>query len=319
MSIITFDELPRALEAERAGLDIAAFGGHAERKVLHFVRRSTTYLADYVALYEREGDRLWGQVLVARFPYAFRNRTEIVAGLMGVTTRKEAAGRGVATRLIQAVHSRERRAGIRHVFLWTNPSWHAHDLYEKLGYRDVYCPPLATKWIRRTRPVPAGWTVRPARVQELRALERIHGAATRAGLGFAPRPRRCLDIAVRFERMDLKSLLVTRRHDRVMAYALVNRRRRIVRCGELMALDPSSRAVTLSAVESMAAGSVCGLDDSVVGSDIPDLRDRGYTIAPSRWWVLMARPLGSRSGQKWDASDYGTEDARFTCMTLDRF
>ena len=71
MRIATFDELPRTLDAERALLQISAFGSFTRRSDVSTLRRRASRLSDYVGVFGIDQRRVVGQVIVLRIPYAF--------------------------------------------------------------------------------------------------------------------------------------------------------------------------------------------------------------------------------------------------------
>ena len=145
MKLLTFDELSDRQHTDRSLVQAAAFGGAFDRRRVEIWRRRTKVLADYVGIFAVDRGTVVGHAFVERIPYAFPGGTETITGIASVATRSDRARAGVARLVLEEIHRREREAGIRHAALWTNQSWGAHRLYEKLGYRDIHVPVLAVR------------------------------------------------------------------------------------------------------------------------------------------------------------------------------
>ncbi len=156
MKLVGFDELPDSYDSDRALVQLAAFGGFLNRRRIDLWRRRTSVFADYFGIFAVDAGTVVGQTFVLRIPYTFPHGTESISGIAGVATRLDHARTGVARRILEEVHRREREAGIGYSTLWTNRSWGAHRLYEKLGYRDVYAPPGAVRVPPARSPRPPG-------------------------------------------------------------------------------------------------------------------------------------------------------------------
>ena len=143
MRILTYDELAPEMDPDRALIHLSAFGGVYPSRAVGLRRRRLKILPDYVGVFAVEAGRILGQVFVDRLPYAFRDGPGTISGIAAVGTRPDKGRAGIARLLLTEVHRREREAGIDFAALWTNRSWGAHSLYERLGYRDVYSSPWA--------------------------------------------------------------------------------------------------------------------------------------------------------------------------------
>ncbi len=318
MRILTYDELPARAEPQRIALTQAAFSEVLGRETVRRLRAVSAVPAPYFGLYAVDGDELLGQLMVLRLRYRGPDGDVPVCGLTSVTTRFDQRRRGLAARLIDEAHRREREAGARYALLWTSPGWFAHPLYEKLGYRDVYLPPLAVRELA-PRVAAASGRLRPARRNELAKLERLHRDLARDRLGFVDRPRGSLRLGVELDALGLARLRVLEVDGEVVGYALVARGDRQLRCGELVA-SPEHRASLLRGLEREAAPGVVVLGNTVVEDLRDELRTRRYYVGAGREWrALMAARL-DRSGDGPPQPDkLGTNRAGFLCMSLDRF
>jgi GNAT superfamily N-acetyltransferase len=317
--IVAWDEVPSARQLDRAALSIGAFSGWLDPRTVRLYRRRRFALSDYVGVAALEGDEVVGQTVVYRLPYRTASGLTTVAGVASVTSRLDRRRRGIASALLEEVHRRERDAGVRFALLWTSQGWFAHRAYEKLGYEDVFTPPLAVRALSRGRRGPRGETLRPARPAELASLEALHGKVHAESHGFAPRPTGFLTVEREAGDLDLGGLLVYRRQGRLAGYAFVARSHALLRCGELVA-RPRELPALLDAIERAAAPGVLALGNTPAHALRPELGRRGYRGgAAQEWRVLMACPLDGRARGRELARALAVERPSFVCMSLDRF
>lgn len=321
MRLRAYDELPKDHETDRALLHLAAFGGTFSRAAIEERQRSGG-IAEYVGIFAVEGLRVVGQTYVLRMPYTFPFGTETVTGIAAVAVRPDRARGGVARRILEEIHRREREDGVRFSTLWTNPSWGAHRLYEKLGYRDIHHPPWAVRGAPPPRPRRRRSTgVRPARRTDLDALDRFHDASTAGRLGYVRRNPRVLSTLARIGALNPSTdLLVATERGRVVGYSENRRSARHARCAELLAGSAVVRDRLVSEVERRAyPGAAIAFQGTFVADSAAEFRRRGYAVLPSSWFRLM----GARFGRSWSEGEavrqFGTSDRRFVCLNGDRF
>ncbi len=321
MQIRTFDELTDSLEADRALVHLAGFGGIFPAEQVRLMRRTTRNLADYGGVFAVEHGRLVGQIFVLRIPSAFPDGPAIVGGIAAVATAPDRARSGIARRLLTEVHRRESEAGIDFTALWTNRSWGAHRLYEKLGYRDVYFPPWAIQRIRYPSPHGADRAaVRPGRISDLAAIDRLHDDLARERLGFYRRPPRFSDTERRLGNLSPKdALLVVRRRGALLGYAHVGGGPSRPVCGELLSATARARRALLAGVHRRARGNAVAFQNSVV-PDTPELRTgRSSAVLPTTWYGLLGCRLGRSWSQREAVRAFATDDRRFLCLAGDKF
>ena len=319
MRIVPFDALPPRLEPERAAIEVAAFSSRLPRAAIQRMRRLRYAFSPYVSLFALDGARLLGGVHVLRLPFGGRHGPMTVSGIGGVTTRADAARRGVARALLEEVHRREVDAGSRFAILWTNRSWFAHDLYTELGYRDVYVPPVAVRVASGRPSAVPGETLRPARPGELAQLEALHEAFSLGRTGFAPRSAGFLTVERSAGFLPLGDLYVYRRGRRRVGYAVIARGPAMLRSGELVAPREDLPAL-LRAIEREAGARLVVLGQTPVRDLAPFLRRSGYLVRRDlNWGVLMARPLAERLGEAELRRELTVDRSSFLSMTLDAF
>lgn len=318
LRIVAYDDLPPRLETERLALTLGAFSSTLDRRSLEVFRRHNGGPPTYVGVFALEGGELLGEAFVLKVNYRSSLGPERMTGVSSVTTRADASRRGIATALLQEIHRRERDAGTRFCLLWTGQGWFAHRLYEKLGYRDIYTPPVAVRSFARRRRGPSGGSLRPVRPSELASLEALHAETTAGGVGFVPRSRDFLRRAHAAGR-ELHNVWVYRDRGRVRGYAVVSVEPRQLRCGELVGRSDRVPGL-LDALEHRAAPGLVALSNTVVSAWEPELRRRGYLVRPGQEWrVLMACPLQTAMTVSELRRELAVDRPSYTCMSLDRF
>jgi GNAT superfamily N-acetyltransferase len=320
MRLLTYDELPPDVAPTLALTQSSAFGGPFLPRQLRRYRRGRVF-APYVGVFAVEDGGVIGQTYCLRFPFTFPDGLATVGGIAAVATRPDQTGRGIARRILEEVHRHEREDGVERVALWTNRSWGAHRIYERLGYRDVHHPAFALRWFETAPPPLRGVTVRRARRSDLEALEALHTRATRRRRGFTPRlPGAMVTEADATGAEFLGSVWVAVRDRRPVGYAILQPNAGRVACGELIA-ETRAAEEALFRQHARLARRRWGILDLSVAADHPErLRREGYTVADRAWFVLMgARSDLSESSTRARVREWGTDDPRWVCYRGDRF
>lgn len=151
MHVLPIAEIPRELTASWGSLVWSDRDSPFDRTFLRRARSLGIPFADYLGLVAVEGPEVLAQVMVGHYRLTTARGTEEFAGIENVVARPDALRRGLGTALLSEVHRREAESGHRWALLWTQRSWGAHRLYERLGYRDIYSPPTAIRPPGRTR------------------------------------------------------------------------------------------------------------------------------------------------------------------------
>jgi GNAT superfamily N-acetyltransferase len=321
MRFLTFDELTPSMDLDRLLVHLVTLGGATRRTSVDLWRRNSDVFADYIGVFAVERGRVLGQTFVKRLSYMFPDGPQVVSAIASVGTRPDRARSGVALRILEQVHRREREAGIRYATLWTNRSWGAHRLYERLGYRDVYAFPWAIRGPRPTKtPSAPSPEIGPGRTTELAALERLHELNARGRLGFVRRPGRSLRTAVATGEIAPKTDLVVARADgRPVGYALVQPTPARSICGEVVAGSTRIRRALVAEVERRADGVPLAFQHTPI-TDSPTLfRDRGYRFLLAGWYTLLAKEIDRTWSARAAVRKFSTTDRRFLCMAGDRF
>jgi predicted acetyltransferase len=322
LKILTHDELPRGAEPQVLLQQHNAFWGFSDFDAQARWRRAGANFADYFAVYAVEREQVLSKVVVFRFPFTTRRGTVKAAGIASVTTRPDAGSRGLARLLIEDAHRREREDGAQLALLYTNRSWYAHTLYEKLGYRDVWQPFRALRLIGG---IPDGFPgrarVRAGRISDVKAIEALHARATRGQHGFTPRPSRWLKSRLSAEHLKPADIGVATERGRITGFTVFHGGRNRMECWEFLSTSPASRDALLRWLEKKAQGKWLLFGGSFPSAERETLSGRGYEILPGGWTALMAAALepGWPSDPEGMKREVGGDDPRFSSQSFDGF
>ena len=320
MRFLTFDELSPSMDADRLLVHLSALGGAADRRAVARWRRRSDLYADYVGVFAVDAGRVVGQTLVKRLTYHFPDGPQRIGAIASVGTRPDRSRTGVARRLLEEVHRRERAAGMDFVALWTNRSWGAHRLYEQLGYEDTYAYPWAVRRPGPRRGPRRNRAISPARPRELGALDRLHDRLAEGRIGFCQRPRRFLLTAAANREVDPASeLLVAHDAGTVVGYALVHTTGSRTICGELVAETEAARTAIVRSVEARAGRNAVAFQHTPVTDARELLRRRGYAFLDTGWYVFMTHALRGPWNARAARATFRPDDPRFLCCAGDRF
>lgn len=267
----------------------------------------------YTSLYAVVDGVPLARVGSSRVPFRTKEGDQTVLGVADVVTRPDALRRGYASRLLRATHRRARAEGLRWAVLWTRRSWVAHGAYERLGYRDVYGPPIAAHRSRAGPHRPAGLLrARPARRGDGALLERLLAEASRDRIGFVPRPAGWFDAALALGWRSVDQYRILYQGRRPVGYVVVHVDRFDLTSREIVVTDPALHHPLLNWLEALAGGRWIGLNASTFLRDAADeLRAHGYLTIPFGHGVMMARPLGRASDRDGSAFRAAVDDPRF--------
>ena len=319
LRILEYRELPPEAEEKAQLLDLSVGWGIMGFRRLDEARRMGYPAADYFAVYAVENGDVISTVRVLRMPITTRFGVQQAAGIQGVITRRDMKGRGIARRLLEEVHRRERAAGSEYSLLWTSRGLAAHRLYLSLGYRDVYTPELAFLGRQGQRLGRKPDAVRGAGRDDIEYLESLHREATAGRLGFTPRPAGVVRSLMYLGFLEARSLKVVLHAGERMGYAILQKHQGGQWCSlEELVLDPAfSAEEAFSMLEATAPRGWFVVRNTVVRDIKEPLRRRGYQFSSLAYYSLLALPLSKSSGNI--VYDLGTEDPLFTCQHLDYF
>lgn len=320
IDIVSYDELTHSQKIQAISLETTAFGGATDIRGVQLLRECSGSTSGYYAMHAVEDGETIGQVIVFRIDYSFPGMgTRKVSGLAGITTRADKSRKGIARRIIEEVHERERKEGITHSLLWTNSSWHAHDLYLSLGYRDIFSSPLAFK-DNITTGGDTPYTFSTARKSDVHLFSDMHSAYSKGGTGFVHRSPGLDPVMVQTGRVALKNIQLIKNGYGNVGYMYAEKDGSILRCRELVILPGQSRAEIVDAVESrVKKGGVAMFRDMLTAGTTDFFLSRGYSLFPVQWKVLMGKRLGKDMDESEAVTEFGTARADFFCSAGDGF
>ncbi|MGA2664156.1 MAG: GNAT family N-acetyltransferase [Nitrososphaerales archaeon] len=329
MRILTHDELPPDLETDLQLLRLSVGWPPRDFRRLSQARRLGYPAADYIGLYAVEDGRVLSTVRAVRVPFTFPDgHSETVSTILSVITRRDCRGRGLARSLIDEVNARERRAGSRFCFLWTEQSLSAHQLYERMGYRDLYVVDLAMRRPSQggSRPRPGAYTLERLKDDGAATVERLHAVSTRGRTGFTPRHRGFIRSDRKLGLSGSEPIRLVLKDGRPVGYVALDEAPGWVSVSEVVLTTggPSDRGATPAAMtdlvadlERLAARRWLSVWNTVVRDLRHELDRRGYAFGTGDR-VVMSLPLDG-SPPDLQVSSLGTTDRRFTCQLLDYF
>jgi GNAT superfamily N-acetyltransferase len=292
--IFELAELPRVLHPEFGAVtwldgDLPQDPSFVER----LVRLGFPY-SNYRALVAVEEDHILGRIETVVLPFRTRHGSESVLGVTGVVTRPDELRHGVASSLLQAAHARERSTGRRWSFLWTHRSWGAHELYERLGYRDVYSPPSAVRKVGRSSlvPLPPGYRSKSIQAGEAAVLQEIFRESTRSRSGFLPRFPGSFAARFRLGWRRASDYVLLVKHSEPVGYAFITRSRYALGATEVIVRHPRHVVAMVDMLERKAAGLWLAFGRTTFITDNEELlQGRGFLVSHRGHATLMARPL----------------------------
>lgn len=318
LRVVDFDDLPKRLEAGAQLLDATTGWYPWDFARISDARRLGYPAASYFGVYAVEGSEVLSVVRVLRLPYTMANgEVETISGVAGVVTRPERSHRGLARRLLEEVHQREAAVGSRFVMLWTGRAMMAHNLYESMGYVDVFTPPIAILRCGTPRKKPAGYEMRKATKGDAKPIHGLHRETTSGRMGFTPRPKGILPALFKLGWIKPNAFWLILRSGEPVGYAHLERGLGWAKSGEVVLKGGADVSAALSLLELEARGSWLTLSGTFVSDQRGLLARRGYALTGNSYSTLLARPLGGKRGPSMD--ELGTAEPSFTCQHLDGF
>jgi predicted N-acetyltransferase YhbS len=318
MRIVSFDELPEEWEPKVQLLDASVGWWSTDFRRMKEARRMGYPAADYFGVYAVEGDEVQSAVRVLRIPYTLASgKTETVAGICGVVTRREWSRRGLARALLGEVHRREAAAGNRFSLLWMGFWNFSHTLYSSIGYADVYTPRLAMRRCEGPKSGRQKYELRTAKKGDAGTIEKLHAESTRSRVGFTPRPRSVLPPLFKLGWVKPDAFRLILSHGEPVGYLQMQKGRGWVKSDEVVLTGRADPGEVVSLLQREATRGWLVLQGTFV-RDAADLLGRlGYAFSDYLYYGLMARPLQAAHGDL--KRELGTADRSFTCHFLDYF
>lgn len=298
-------------------LDGSAGWGPMDFSRVEGARKMGYPAADYFGVYAVEDGKVCSMVRVLRVPYTTRSGLESVAAIQGVVTRRDRSRKGLARKLLEEVHRREREAGSRFVLLWTGRGQVAHGLYNSLGYVDIHTPELAIRKCAVDAKYRGDYELKQARAVDLRTVERLHNRATKGRLGFSPRPDGIVRSLVRIGFLTPEPFQMVVRRGEAVGYGMFRKDPAWSRLDELVFLEGEDAGEILSLFESKTKGKWLELRNTLVRDTLGVINRRGYSVTRFSYYGLLALSLENRRTNV--SEELGVSSRTFSCQQLDYF
>jgi GNAT superfamily N-acetyltransferase len=319
MRILNHDELSSDLEVDVQLLRLSVSWPPRDFHRMEQARKAGFPAPDYVGLYAVEDNRVVSTVRVVRLPFTFPDlRTETVSVIQSVITRRDCRGRGLARELINRVNTREREAGSKFSLLWTEHSLQAHQLYEHMGYRDVYTVDLAQRAPSRRAAASPNYAFRRVKDDDVAKVEQLHKTATQGRIGFTPRNRGFLNSILKLGLDESHPLHLILKEGVPVGYLALEEAPSWVKVTEVvMEGGPTNTTSLIADLERISVRRWLSIWNTFVRDSMPVLKSHRYVHGTGDR-VLMSLPLES-SLLLDQESLLGVTDPRFTCQALDYF
>lgn len=274
--------------------------------------------SDYFAVYAVEDDKPLAKVEVIHIEFETPKGPEIMSGIAGVVTRRDKSRLGLAKQLLLDVHQREKASGIKYALLWTGRNNKAHNLYESLGYVDIYDPNIALLKTQDNKTNSNDLTIRIAVTNDAELMDDLHSKIISKHLGFRQRSKNFMKILfeLEFEKPDSFRIFVS--NNTPIGYANFQQNTGWIKSYEVI-IEREYVEAALSLLETEAKGSWLAFANSFVSDTRSLLAKRGYAFSDYTYGTLMACDLDQTSKQENMDVLLGANDPRFVCHGLDHF
>jgi GNAT superfamily N-acetyltransferase len=323
LQIVDFDALSNEMWNQVQLLDLSTGWGMTDLEDMRRAIKLGYPSADYFGVFAVEDGEIVSTVRVSRIPYTLSGgKREVVSAIGGVVTRHDHSRQGLARRLLEEVHEREKADERRFSLLWTGRNNVAHHLYESLGYVDIYTPELAmVKCNRKLKTPSKQYSLVKATNKDAKTIERMHSNATKNRLGFTPRVPSLLNVLFKLGwfRPELFHLIL--HDDKIIGYYLeFQKARGWIGSSEIIvaADDEAENEQVIPLLEREAGNGWLILGNTFVRDNYDALKKRGYTTATFAYTTLMAKHLNGTK-PKNVARLLGAKNPRFVCHRLDGF
>ncbi len=146
MEIVTYEEVD---DDQMTELTLTCFNHpYSKQHVVDMIKADSRVPEWGGELYAKEDEKVLGTVGLLFPRLKTKSGVELTGGIRNVCTRPSASRKGVSTKLLNRAHEIMEEKGVRFSFLMTDKSNVAHNLYEKLGYRDILAYPAAYKKLK---------------------------------------------------------------------------------------------------------------------------------------------------------------------------
>jgi GNAT superfamily N-acetyltransferase len=321
LRILTHDELPESANAQVQLMALSANWGIFDFDQIKKAREAGLPTADYDAIYAVEGSEVLARVEVYRVDVETTNGLERMTGISGVLTRRDKSRQGLSRQLFLDVHRTEKESGMHHSILWTQRNNKAHNLYESLGYRDVYGPVVALVKSKgqKIQTQETAVKIRDTTTQDVQTIDSLHAKITSGRLGFSHRFKGFWNLWINIIGSDKASdfkLFTKQGDDEPIGYAWFQQNVGWVRSNEVV-IEPQYSEEAVELLEREAKENWLALGGTFVIDNRGLLTKRGYTFADYSYSTLMGVSLDDPNEDM--VKLLGTNDKGFVCHNGDHF
>jgi GNAT superfamily N-acetyltransferase len=309
MKILEYDLVDplSVLQLNMLALDFALTPEHASH-----IRRSDPRPFPFFAIYAVEDDGVMGQVGVFRLPMVSLEGREDVGGVWAVCTHPQYAGQGIASCLLEEVHTRMLEAGLRFSTLGTNRYRVAYKLYQKHGYADMQVRATAlARW--ETAHQPTRLQARPPGPEGFDLVEKTFETIASDYLGFAWRHT---PFARLREKVSLNDIWILWKNDEPVGYVFAQREDSVLQISLQLLQSNIDAAEAVGAVVSKIRTPYVQVTLSRP-SEIVSLWRAGWHVVQPTWGAFMIKPLMPGLAIEEVRRSFGIGTDRFLISWLD--
>lgn len=243
----------------------------------------------FFAVYAIEDGMVIGQVGVYRLPMVTTEGPEEVGGACAVCTHPAFSRRGLATRLLEAAHTRMRAAGLRFSTLGTARHRAAYALYQRQGYETV-CASASTFACRDNVWHDTHLRAERAASERLPLTDDLFQRVAAGHLGFARRHRSFIPMMVATGDVGADEVWLLWNDGELIGYALAKVSESVLTVDNLLLVEGVDAAAAVSALAQDLSVSYFQVRVDHVSVAV-SLQQAGYPLERPNWSTFMIKPL----------------------------
>lgn len=226
---------------------------------------------------------------------------EKVGGIKSVCSRPSASRRGIASKLIEKLHERLREKDVKYSILNTSRGLVAHNLYQKLGYRDFHRIPMAYKKTGEGNP-----KVRFERTEAPQFIKSLYEKSVEGLYGLTVREKFYWDLADARGFPDNENIYIAHESGERIGYALFKNERGHMLCEEIGARKRTDLPKILEALEHKTHEEFIVI--KWVNPNYQDIfEDFGFRYYDDRWDCTMINNLEGPTEEALETFNYGND------------
>ena len=274
--------------------------------------------SDDTFLYMVHKGKVVSQVMGLRIPTKTVDGEEMALGVAGVATHPAYQRQGFSTILMEELHERSRKEGIRTSFLFTRASFYAYNLYKKLGYRDISGFPKCTKRFNNKKK-PKKSVLRKFRKKDVAELDKVFKQFSRDLYGHVLRQKKYFGWRFKISE-TLKDLLRVVETDKgIGGYILKRPSGKDLFVEEFVIPSKRTTDRVFNELERQEKGDYITAFPLAGRKQEEYIEARGYTMDMLSWGRCMAAPLAKNLTYKQLWRLYQINEGKFCILPLDEF